>query len=319
MHTQDNTSDFHFAYNPSYMDLHADGLSGDSPTGALVVRVQDLKGQLPLPAVCAAPTHGFAAETPSSLAFAPIHKEIVGRLGRENIIIGPADPKGPFGNESDIQDPRIVWNKHDGLFYLYYTAISPRSSPPVNRIQCLATAHMPLDANNWTRHGPCIFNNTATREDSGNIVGGIKSGAVIINDKSATGPHYMMVYDLLHGRYISIAESSDLHHWHLRDLDSSGLPTQVITTRRGFDSGLTEPGPPPLLLSVSRQIKSCVYSLNLKPGTILLWFQVTFVFIQCVTIFVLCVLCTFRAGIICFCTMPQRIVAIVDTMSGLRF
>jgi predicted GH43/DUF377 family glycosyl hydrolase len=231
------TSDFAFAYNPSYIEPSA----ATSGNGALLVRVQNVKAGKPvLPGQCQAPTSGFKSETPSSLAYALINKDgMVGKLAASQVLLGPGT--GRFVNETDLQDPRMVLGP-DGRYWLYYTAIVPtplNGSKTSDRVQVLATASNPLDPSNWTRHGPCIFGPSSS-SPYGAVQAGVKSGAVLIREK---GPSFMFVYNLNNGRHIEVATSTNLVQWELTG--------KVLIRQRenAFDAGLCEPGPPPVRLS----------------------------------------------------------------------
>lgn len=134
----------------------------------------------------------------------------------KSVVFGPGDSSDSWGTE----DPRMAFNRADGLYYMFYTAYNGSSI-----FLSLATSTNPTSADKWTRYG-AVF---PTMQNS-------KSGALLIRD---AGPHYLLWGD----SSIRITKSDDLKHWE-------SIGDVLIAPRADhFDSKLVESGPPPLLLS----------------------------------------------------------------------
>jgi len=136
-------------------------------------------------------------------------------------VFSPSDKSETFGTE----DPRIAYNKKDGLYYMFYTAYNGSSI-----LLSLATSPDPTSPSKWTRHGP-VFPK----------IQGSKSGALLLRD---TPPHYLLWGDT----DIRITKSNNPLSWP--------DPGQILLSPRKnmFDSQLVESGPPPLLLSTGDYI-----------------------------------------------------------------
>jgi len=149
------------------------------------------------------------------------------------------------------EDPRVVQDE-DGTYYLNYTAFDGK----IARL-CVATSK---DLVRWTKHGP-VF---AKADDGKYLNLWSKSGAVVTEFKSGR-----QIAKKINGRYwmywgdsdIFIANSENLIDWtpvenEKRQIKAANFFKQVganrlkrlISVRDGyFDSGLVEPGPPPVL------------------------------------------------------------------------
>lgn len=142
------------------------------------------------------------------------------------------EPTEPYELPGGCEDPRIV--RIGELFYLTYTAYD-------GQIARLALATSP-DLLHWTKHG-LLFSDAQweayfpTRSFPHTPRGWSKSGAIL--PEPVQGRYWMFFGDT----NIWLASSPDLLTWTIE-------PEAVLTPRPGiFDSGLVEPGPPPLLLS----------------------------------------------------------------------
>jgi len=146
-------------------------------------------------------------------------------IGANSIVFGPADETDSWGTE----DPRMQFNKEDGLYYMFYTAYNG-SAIFLN----LATTANPTDVHTntaWTRHGP-VF---PEQKNS-------KSAALLLKSNVDSVP--LSTNYLFWGDHdIRVTSSDDLTHWE-------SIGDIIISPRSDhFDSLLTESGPPPLLLS----------------------------------------------------------------------
>ncbi len=147
-------------------------------------------------------------------------------------------PMEHFEWPGGCEDPRIV-KSPDGTFVLTFTGWNRK----VPRL-CAATSR---DLHQWKHHGPVFreawngrFLNYGCK--SGSILTrrvGDKVEAVRVND-------WFWMY-WLNGNSVGIARSKDLLAWEPL-LDETNAPTNVLEPAGdGFDSALTEPGPPALL------------------------------------------------------------------------
>jgi len=149
------------------------------------------------------------------------------------------------------EDPRIVQDE-DGTYYLTYTAFDGK----IARL-CVATSK---DLLRWTKHGPVFAKAYEGRylnlwSKSGAVVTEFKSGQQVA--KKINGKYWMYWGD----SDIFIAHSENLTDWtpvedEKRQIKAANFIKmagatrlkRLIAVRDGyFDSGLVEPGPPPVL------------------------------------------------------------------------
>ncbi len=146
------------------------------------------------------------------------------------------EPQAPYEKGGGCEDPRLI--RFGKTWYLTYTGYNNADGkgPDHKDAQlCLATSK---DLIHWQRHGIILPAYRGTWN-----VGWTKSGAIVPVE---IGGRYWMYYlgDARgHGSQMGLASSYDLLHWR----DATNQP--VIRSRPGFfDSQVTEPGPPPVLL-----------------------------------------------------------------------
>ncbi|GAV09226.1 hypothetical protein RvY_18800 [Ramazzottius varieornatus] len=206
----DGTSDYQQVHNPTWVEPSAatQGKKG------LIVRTQDcdFNGTLANCTWC-----GGAGEKASLLTFSQqLDDGSFARITRNSVVFEPDNDDDWWGTE----DPRIQYNPHDGLYYMFYTAYNGTS------IQLsLATTPDPTVGGSWTRHG-FVF----PKEEKS------KSGSLLLRDQP---PHHLIWGD----KDVRIAQSNDPAVWPDRG--------QILISPRSdhFDSLLVESGPPPLKLS----------------------------------------------------------------------
>lgn len=148
---------------------------------------------------------------------------------------------GPFEHfewPGGCEDPRIV-QASDGTFVLMFTGWNRK----VPRL-CVATSR---DLHQWKHYGP------AFREAlHGRFLNyGCKSGSILTqrvgNTVQAVRVNGWFWMYWLNGNSVGIARSTDLLQWEPL-LDETNAPANVLEPGgKGFDSALTEPGPPALL------------------------------------------------------------------------
>lgn len=146
------------------------------------------------------------------------------------------EPEAPYENGGGCEDPRL--QLFDGVWYLTYTGynnVNGKGPDKKDAQLCLATSR---DLIHWQRRGVIM----PAYRGKWNI-GWTKSGAIVpekINGK------YWMYYlgdARKQGSQMGVAFSNDLLRWQ----DATSEP--VIRSRPGyFDSKVTEPGPPPVML-----------------------------------------------------------------------
>ena len=129
------------------------------------------------------------------------------------------------------EDPRVVYNDNDGFYYLFYTSygyINNMTDSNRKVLLSLAKTKYPNNNSSWIRYGP-IFNVTTSPS---------KSGAVILStNKDPLNYLYWFGYPCIY-----IANSTNLTKWN-------NVGKKFICPRsNGFDSMLTESGPPPIQL-----------------------------------------------------------------------
>jgi hypothetical protein len=120
-------------------------------------------------------------DSPSQLAFAPLLTPLAqiddmkfGVITDASVIMKPTGDSDNFGDEGTIWlsdaacsplhpqlrsqtysfliDPRIVYNKNDGLYYLLYTEAQHYDNGTVLARLCYATSATPSNASSWIRH-----------------------------------------------------------------------------------------------------------------------------------------------------------------------
>jgi predicted GH43/DUF377 family glycosyl hydrolase len=102
-------------------------------------------------------------------------------------VFGPSLDSDSWGTE----DPRMQFNKKDGLYYMFYTAYNGSDI-----FLSLATTKDPTSKDGgWIKRGPVFPKHPNS-----------KSAALIIRDQ---GPHYLLWGDSV----IRIAKSNDLLTW----------------------------------------------------------------------------------------------------------
>ena len=215
----DGNSKFQQAFNPTWVEP----TKGTNYREGIIVRSQNCSSDVGGACVAC----GGAQSKASVLAFAEydtVNKKFKSIDG-SNVVFGPADATDSWGTE----DPRMQYNKEDGMYYMFYTAYNG-SAIFLN----LASTKNPTDVHTneaWTRHGP-VFPSQANS----------KSAALLLKSNVDTVP--LSTNYLFWGDHdIRVTTSDDVTRW-----DSIG---DVIISPRSdhFDSLLTESGPPPLLLS----------------------------------------------------------------------
>lgn len=209
----DHTSEYQQIFNPTWVPA-SKGTKGKS---GLLSRTQNCDSAVG----ASSPTWcGGAQDKASILTFSEsLHSDHqFTNVTTSSVVFGPSTTEDSWGTE----DPRMIYNAFDELYYMMYTAYNGSSI-----LLSLATSPNPIDANQWTKHG-AVFPDQQ----------GSKSGALLLG-KTAQGPHYLLWGD----HDIRIASSNDLYHW-------SSMGDIIISPRAdSFDSRLVESGPPPLLLS----------------------------------------------------------------------
>lgn len=206
----DKTSDYQQIFNPTYIQPS----KGTGGKGGLLARTQNCDSPVNGPCTFCGGSQDkasfltFSEYLPDSKAFK--------KVTSESKVFGPFDASDSWGTE----DPRMQYNPHDGLYYMFYTAYNG-SSILLN----LATSPNPTSASEWQHHGP-VFPGIQNS----------KSGAVLIRDSP---PHYLLWGD----SSIRIVQSDSLVSW-------PGDGGEILLSPRAdaFDSRLVESGPPPLLL-----------------------------------------------------------------------
>lgn len=142
-------------------------------------------------------------------------------VDENSVVFGPSDNTDSWGTE----DPRMKFNPHDNLYYMFYTAYNG-SAIFLN----LATSTNPTQAgSSWSKLGP-VF---PSEQNS-------KSAALLVPEKKSEEDKYYLFWG---DHDIRVTSSSDPKTW-------ADIGTILISPREDhFDSKLVESGPPPLLLS----------------------------------------------------------------------
>ena len=211
MSNVDGTSSYSLVFNPSWVEA----TPSNGYQSGLLMRTQNCTLQPGDPcAFC-----GGSADKASVLTFGRQHPDgSFQYVDSSSVVFGPHDETDSWGTE----DPRIKYNRADGLYYMFYTAYNGHDI-----FLSLATTFDPTVNTNWTYHGavfPEIQNS--------------KSGALLIGEKGE-GSHHLYWGD----SSIKIATSNDLLVW-----PSDGGRVFLEIRDDHFDSKLVESGPPPLQL-----------------------------------------------------------------------
>jgi predicted GH43/DUF377 family glycosyl hydrolase len=145
-------------------------------------------------------------------------------------------PQAPYEKGGGCEDPRLVqFGKTWFLTYTGYNNVDGKGPNGKDAQLCLATSP---DLVHWTRQGVIM---PAYRGKWN--VGWTKSGSIVPRKIGGTYWMYYMGDARDHGSQMGVAFSSDLLHWQ------DALNKPVIRSRPGFfDSQVTEPGPPPVIL-----------------------------------------------------------------------
>jgi predicted GH43/DUF377 family glycosyl hydrolase len=204
----DGTSSYQQIFNAAWVEGSAEtgGRSG------LICRTQNCDSDVGGSCVFC----GGSQEKASILTFSEYFDGKFVSVNESSVVFGPSNEWDTWGTE----DPRIAYNKADGLYYMFYTAYNGKD------IQLsLATTKNPTSASGWTKHG-AVFPD----------VQNTKSGALLLRD---SGPHYLLWGD----HDIRITSSENPLVW-------PEVGDVLISPRADhFDSQLVESGPPPLKLS----------------------------------------------------------------------
>lgn len=155
------------------------------------------------------------------------------------VLFPSKDEFAKYDNPGGCEDPRIV-ERQDGTYVIAYTAWNR----DIARL-CIATSK---DLVHWRKHGPAFskshngkFVNVWSK--SGSIVTKILNGKIVA--AKIKGKYWMYWGE----KGVNIATSDDLINWTPL-VESNGTLKYVMNTRAGkFDSDLTEPGPPALLMA----------------------------------------------------------------------
>jgi len=222
-------SSFYQVFNPSWVESSP----GTNYRQGILIRTQNCPAKVGGTCVYC----GGSAEKASVLTFAEFvpsgDSYEFTNVNESSIVFGPADNSDAWGTE----DPRIVYNPKDQLYYMFYTAYNGTSI-----LLNLATTPDPTSQTQWTRRGP-VFPN----------IQGSKSGALLIRD---TPPHYLFWGDTT----IKVSKSNDL-----KTFENPG--TLFMSPRNNsFDDRLVESGPPPLQLTTGDYI--FFYNSATQDGTI---------------------------------------------------
>jgi len=216
----DGSSTYGQVFNPSWVEASA----ATGGKAGLLVRTQNCTAQAP--GKCLA-CSGVAAAA-SVLTFAellnddndPAATPRFQHVDRDSVVFGPHDLTDDKGTE----DPRVALDAQTGLYFMMYTCYNSGQTKQDKVTLCLATSTNPTSPSTWTLHGPIGF------------PAGSKSGALLIREDPAEGPHFMY----WGAGMISITNSTDLLKW------DKGVPFIKQTL---WGNPHVEAGPPPMKLS----------------------------------------------------------------------
>jgi predicted GH43/DUF377 family glycosyl hydrolase len=201
----DKTSTFQQIFNPTWVE----GSAGTGNRSGILARTQNCDALVGGECVFC----GGSSEKASVLTFSLETSDgSFAKVDENSVVFGPHDSTDSWGTE----DPRIAFNKFDGLYYMFYTAYNGSAV-----YLSLATSPNPTSADGgWVRTGP-VFP----------TIPGSKSAALLlgaeVNDK-----HHLFWGD----SEIRVATSSDAAVWP--------DPGPVLLSPRptSFDSQLVEAG-----------------------------------------------------------------------------
>jgi predicted GH43/DUF377 family glycosyl hydrolase len=205
----DGTSTYSLVFNPTFVE----STSGTNNRRGLLIRTQNCPADVGGTCVFC----GGSEEKASILTFSELKRDGTFTPVNENsVVFGPGDISDTWGTE----DPRMVFNPSDNLYYMFYTAYNGSSI-----LLSLATSPDPTSADKWTRHGPVFpdYQNS-------------KSGALLLHSPTT---NYLFWGD----SSIRAAISETPSKWN--DIGEIFLETRSDH----FDSKLVESGPPPIKLS----------------------------------------------------------------------
>ncbi|CAF1345969.1 unnamed protein product [Adineta steineri] len=203
----DKNSDFLYNYNSAFMPM-----KDDSNAVTLLVRVQDLLDNSSIYNVGPSKIAVSRSIDANHLKYSHVrHEDIIIDIDQDYQALG-------------AEDPRVVL--HNGVYYLYYTAVSKVEGDRWRAQLALATCENDcLTKQNWKLHGPLFPE-----------VFWCKSGSLLIHNDTH---RYLFFND----SNIAIARTNDLHQYSLTN-------DFLLRTRSDhFDSELVEAGPEPLKLS----------------------------------------------------------------------
>lgn len=206
----DKTSIYQQVMNPSWVEASP----GTGGVKGIVARTQNCVSNVGDACVFC----GGSEAKASFLTFSEeISPNVYKPIDEDSYIFGPSDSTDSWGTE----DPRIQYNRFDGLYYMFYTAYNGSAI----KLSLATTSNPASSKSEWTRHGP-VFPELE----------GTKSAALLIRNEP---PHYLFWGD----HDIRVTKSDDVAVW--------ADPGSILLSPRtdNFDSQLVESGPPPLLLS----------------------------------------------------------------------
>lgn len=205
----DGTSSFTLVFNPTFVEASA----GTGNRRGLLIRTQNCPADVGGKCVFC----GGSEEKASKLTFSEMKLDgSFVSVDESSVVFGPGDISDTWGTE----DPRMVFNPADNLYYMFYTAYNGSSI-----LLSLATSPDPTNPDKWNRLG-AVF---PSYQNS-------KSGALLLHSSSE---NYLFWGD----SSIRVAQSDDPSVW-------SDIGEIFIETRSdNFDSKLVESGPPPIQLS----------------------------------------------------------------------
>jgi predicted GH43/DUF377 family glycosyl hydrolase len=205
----DGTSTYSLVFNPTFVEASP----GTNNRRGLLIRTQNCPAEVGGTCVFC----GGSEEKASKLTFSEMNREgIFTPVDENSVVFGPGDISDTWGTE----DPRMVFNPADDLYYMFYTAYNGSSI-----LLSLATSPNPTSSDQWTRHGAVFpeYQNS-------------KSGALLLYSDTQ---NYLFWGDSA----IRAAVSDTPSKW-------SDIGEIFLETRSDhFDSKLVESGPPPIQLS----------------------------------------------------------------------
>jgi len=205
----DKTSTYQQIFNPTWVEP-SDGTGGKK---GIIARTQNCDSVV---GADSCTWCGGAQDKASILTFSEQVGDSFLSVDESSVVFGPSLDSDSWGTE----DPRMLYNSADKLYYMFYTAYNG-SSILLN----LATTENPTVSTGWTKRGP-VFPSVSNS----------KSAALLLRKEP---PHYLIWGD----HDIRIAKSDDPLSW-------PDIGEYLIQVRAdNFDSQLVESGPPPMELS----------------------------------------------------------------------